>query len=196
MRRSILTALAALAVATGAGVAGCSDETSGNAAPGDKTTSADRPSLPDDDTGTGTESSDEPSSGSDDNPLADVNPCALISAQQATTLKLANGREEKYGQARVCVYRYEGATIADSYTVQVELYEKQSIDEVVGTNVAPVPKVGGHDAVTFTPPAGGCTIAMATSESSRVDTSAVGGDAARACQLVAQVAAVVEPELP
>lgn len=194
MRRSILALMAALAL--GAGLSGCSEETPGNASAGGETT-AEKPSLPEE-TGSEPSGDDEPSTGSDggDSPLADLQPCELLKDDQVTKLGLVDGEEITLGGAMVCRYHKEGATAAARYTVQVELYEDQSIDDIGGSTVTPVPKIGGHEAVTFTPPAGGCAISIATSESSRVDATAVGGDEAQACQIVAQVAAAVEPELP
>lgn len=195
MRRSVLL-LPAVAAAIVLGLAGCADETAGNATPGDET-SAGRPSIPD---GTeSTEPGEETSStepGSGDNPVAELEPCDLVSAEAAAEVGLTGGEAGETGRARDCRYRYEGATVDDSFTVGVAIFDELGLDDVVGSNVKPVPTVGSHDAVTYSPPAGGCAVSMAVGESSRVDTQAIGGDDQKACQLAMQLATLVEPELP
>lgn len=180
--------LAALAVLT---VAGCAEKTAGSAAPADETTTTttdERPSEPSSEAPAGS----EPSGGG----LAEVDPCALVPAATLQTLQLTGGEAKKVGAARVCRWRRDGATLNESFTVSVEIFEAQGLADIVGTNVQQLPKIGTHDATSFVGPTGSCAVSLGVGTSSRVDNTAVGGDPQQACQLVAQLAPAVEPELP
>lgn len=132
----------------------------------------------------------------DPNPLAGLRPCALLSAGEARALGLAEERAERVGAVRVCRWRYEGATLTDSYTVGVELFEQYGLKDLIAPEVRPVRKLGAHRAAEFVGLADGCGVAIATSPSSRVDATAVGGEHAGACRLAMQIARAVEPRLP
>ncbi|MPZ80546.1 MAG: DUF3558 domain-containing protein [Actinophytocola sp.] len=193
VKRSVLL-LPAMAAALVLGLAGCSEETPGDATPGEETSTS-RPTLP----GEGTEPSEdttstEPDSG--ESPLAELKPCDIVSADGADQLGLTEEEVADFGDGRVCVWRYEGANVSDSYNVQLELFDEKAIGDVVGTNVKPVPAVGSHEAVTYVDPAGGCAVAIEAGPTSRVDTRVVGGEERKACQLAMQLATLVEPELP
>lgn len=191
MRISVL--LPALAAAAVLVLAGCSSQTPGNATPGDETPTG-GPSIP---TEPSTDPTEEPSTGGGgDSPLAGTEPCDLVPDGGAESLQLDFQEDGEAGSARYCRWRYEGATIDDSYTVDVAIFDELAMEDVVGTNVKPVPKIGGHDAVTYTPPAAGCAVSIAAGETSRVDVQAVGGDEQKGCQLAMQLATLVEPGLP
>jgi hypothetical protein len=170
------------------GLAGCAEKTPGTALPGPETT-----------TTTTTTTSEEPppsSTGSSgDSPLADVAPCDLLTADGAAAMKAGAGAEREVGEARTCRWRVEGATLDDSFTLDLALYAERGIDDVQGTNVQQK-TIGSHEAVTFTDPTGLCVVSIAAGATSRVDTLATGGDAQRGCQLAAQLADLVEPQLP
>jgi hypothetical protein len=128
--------------------------------------------------------------------LADVQPCELVDGAGLSALGLTGGGELRLGGARVCEWRYEGATLSESYTVAVALWDDQSLDDLQAPGIEPVPDIGSHRAVRFTDAAGACGIGLAVGATSRVDSSAVGGDAQQGCGLAAQLAAHVEPGLP
>lgn len=188
MRTALLPLLVALAV----GLVGCSDKTAGNAQPSDQTTeeSSPEPTEP-----TGRTTSSKPSSG--DSPLADLNPCEW-SAEGAAQLGVkGEGEERKVGSARTCRYRLDGATVADSFTISVGLYDTLGLKDLPSdANQTPVPTVGKHEAVKRLGAAGGCAIIMAVTDSSRADTSFTGGDQQKACDLALQLAKAIEPKLP
>jgi hypothetical protein len=172
-------------------LAGCSDRTPGTATPGDDPTEATETTT-DTTTDTTEPSTSEPETGG----LADVDPCAVVPQATLTGIGLTGGEAKTVGDARVCRYRFEGATLNDAFTVSVEILETIGLADVVGTNVTQLPKIGTHEATSFIDPAGVCVVSLGVSEKSRVDNAAVGGDQQKACQLAGQLAAAVEPELP
>jgi hypothetical protein len=182
----MLSVVAVLAV----GLVSCSDETPGDPRAGDQTTN--EPSTEPTEPTRG--SSSRPTSGN--GPLADIKPCSLLSADGKTQLGISGGEERKVGRARSCRWRLEGATGTDSFTLDVAIYDELGIKDVVGSEIKPVPTLGSHEAVQYVPPAAGCAVGVAVSDSSRVDTQAVGGAQQKACELALQLATFVEPELP
>lgn len=196
MRRSVLL-LPVLAATLVTVLAGCSDETPGNATPGDSGPKTELPTLPG-----GTEptdpgedtSSSEPSS---DGPLADVEPCDLVPDQTKAQLNLADESSSEEGPARVCRWHYEEASTGDRYSMDVSIFDDLGIEDISGAddNIEPVPKVGSHEAVTWTWQSATCNVTVATSKSSRVDFG-VTDTTQKACQLTMQLAQAVEPELP
>lgn len=188
-RTGFLTLLAVLAV----GLVGCSDETGGTALPSDQVTD-ERTTEPTEPTGRTTSS--EPNSGG--GATSDLEPCSLLSEDGKAQLGVTGGQERKVGQARNCRWRLEGDTGAGSFTLDVAIYDELGIKDVVGSDIKPVPTVGSHEAVQYVPPAAGCAVAVAVSDSSRVDTQAVGSaqQQQRACELALELARLIEPELP
>lgn len=193
MRHLLVLTVLVAAVA----LAGCTEKTPGAAVPGDDTTST---TGTDGTTGTDETSSESPPStepsGTNESGLADVDPCTLVPADALQTLQLTGGEAKTLGEARVCRWRHDGATLNESFTVSVEIFETLGLADLVGTNIQQLPKIGSHDATSSVGPTGGCAVSLGVGPSSRVDNTAVGGDLQLACQLVAQLAPVVEPELP
>lgn len=177
MRRSVLLLSMAAAVL---GLAGCAEETSGSA----------RPDPTSDSTTTTTTTEQEEPSGT-----TDVEPCDLLPASGAAQLGLTEGTATEIGQGRACRWRFEGATLDDSFTVDLVIYDERGIDDVTGTNIVPT-TIGGHDAVTFNDATGGCIVSIAVGDASRVDSLATGGNLQRGCELASLLAAAVEPQLP
>jgi hypothetical protein len=174
-------------------VAACSDKTNGQAVPGDSTaeTTTTRGGTP-----TSRTTSGRPTTG--DSPLADQKPCALLSSSGASEMGVSGqqGNERKVGSARRCTWRITGATIKDSFNIEVGLWDTVGLKDLPsGTPQDPVPTVGKHEAVWIKDVAG-CTVMMGVTEKSRVDTSANGGSVDKACELAMQLAKLVEPELP
>jgi hypothetical protein len=182
----ILVVLAAASVA-------CSDKTNGQAVPGDSTTAetstTTRGSTPSRTT------SGAPTSGT--SPFADRKPCTLLPSSGATEMGFSGqGNEQKVGSARRCQWRITGATIKDSFTVSVGLWDTAGLKDLSGTDApTPVPTVGKHEAVRIKDTAG-CSIFMGVTEKSRVDTAANGGSVDKACELALKLATLIEPELP
>jgi hypothetical protein len=178
VRKTLVAVTAALMLA------GCSDSTPGTATPGDLPTTIE--------TTTTTTSTSESSTGGG---LADVDPCALVPQAALASIGLTGGEPKTIGDARVCRYRHDGATLNESFTVSVEILENLGLADVTGTNIQQLPKIGSHDATSFIDPAGVCVVSIGVSGHSRVDNTAVGGDQQQGCQLAGQLAAAVEPEL-
>lgn len=192
MSRSLLAAVAALVVL----LSGCAEQTAGNPTGGDTTGTAPPPAITTDpDAPT---ASSEPSTGGDEpSGLADVDPCGLVDQAGLDSLGLTGGEEKEVGGARVCRYRHDGATLNESFTVSVEVFDSNGIADLAeSTTVQELPKVGTHEAVSFVDAAGVCGVSLGVGEDARVDSTAVGGVQQQGCQLAAQLAALVEPKLP
>jgi Protein of unknown function (DUF3558) len=180
----LIAVVAACAIA----LVGCSSETPGEANPGDSTDGGSVPSF--EETGsteTPTEPSEDPGSGT-----GDLEPCELLSAQDASALGLpGQGEESDVVSSRGCQWQTSG-----SHTVTIGLFEDAGIGDVV-SDTSPKPlTVGSHDAVEYTG-GGTCGVAIAVTDSSRVDVlGTAGGDLTRACQVANQAAELVEPKLP
>jgi hypothetical protein len=189
--RPLLAAAAALLVL----LSGCSEQTGGTPTAGgdgtvDRTITTD-PDAP-------TESS-EPSSTGGDEPsgLADVDPCGLVDQAGLDSLGLTGGEEKEIGGARVCRWRHDGASLNESFTVSVEVFDSNGLADLAeNTNVQQLPKVGAHDAVSFVDAAGVCGVSLGVGEDARVDSTAVGGEQQQGCRLATQLATLVEPKLP
>jgi hypothetical protein len=192
MARTLLAATAALLVL----LAGCSEQTQGSPSAGAEPT-AGQPTSTAPDTSTEPTEPTEPSSGTDDpSGLADVDPCGLVDDAALGSMGLTGGEEKTLGEARVCRYRHDGATLNESFTVSVELFATRGLADIVGTDIKQLPKIGAHDATSFVGPTGSCGVSLGVGESSRVDNTAVGGAQQQACQFAARLAALVEPNLP
>lgn len=188
MRRSLLAVPAALLVL----VTGCSEQTQGNPTPSDGTVEQTVPTEP-----TGPEPSTPSTGGDEPSGLAEVDPCGLVDQAGLASLGLTGGEEKNVGGARVCRWRHDGATLDESFTVSVELFDTNGLADLADTtDVQELPKIGSHEAVSFVDPTGGCGVSLGVGAESRVDNTAVGGDQQQGCQLAAQLAALVEPELP
>jgi hypothetical protein len=189
--RGLLAPAAALVVL----LSGCSEQTDGNPTAGDDTGAPSITTEQTEPTTESTESSESSTGGGEPSGLADLDPCGLVDQAGLGSLGLTGGEEKTLGEARVCRYRHDGPTLNESFTVSVELFDTLGLADIVGTDVKPL-KVGGHDASSFTGPAGGCGVSIGVGTGSRVDNTAVGGDQQQGCQLAARLAALVEPKLP
>jgi hypothetical protein len=167
-------------------LAGCSEKTAG------------------DPTGLGeqaasTAPSGEPTSASSEAPAdggtADLQPCDVLDQADLSALRLTGGEEKKVGSARVCRYQRDGATLNETFTVSVELFDHQSIGDLNAPDITPLDAIGGHEAKKFTDDTGTCGVSLSVGRS-RVDNTAVGGDQQLGCQLAEQLATTVAPKLP
>jgi len=172
-------------------LAGCSEKTRGNPSAGDEPANPTTEQTTDETT-TSEPGTSEP--GADG--LAAVRPCDLLDATGAASLQLTGGAEIPLGGARVCEYRREGATLNESFTVAVSLWDNQGLDALNASNVQQLPDIGSHKAVSFVDAAGACGVGIGVGDTSRVDSSAVGGDQELGCRLAEQLATIVEQKLP
>lgn len=170
-------------------IAGCSEQTDDASSDGDErpttTTEADAPPA-----------TDTPSETPDTSGLAGVQPCDIVDAAGAASLGLTDGVSKTLGEARVCQWRYEGATLDQSFTVSLALFETRGLAAIVGTEITTLPDVGTHPAASFVAPGGSCGVSVGVGDDARVDSTATGGDPQQACDLAAQLAALAEPNLP
>lgn len=178
---------------------GCGDDDpAGDAPPATSPATSEPSAAPSDPepTPTGTDGSDGSGGSDGDTGLAALDPCAMVDAAGLASLGLTGGEAKELGEARACRYRVEGATLDESFTVSIELFDTYGAADIVATDVQPLPAVGTHEAVTFTGTTGGCVVSLAVTETSRLDSTAVGGDPALACDHAAALAAAAEPALP
>lgn len=185
--RKILAGVSFCLVLVGSG---CSDTTGGTptTAPNVSTaTSSGKPPSP-------TKSTTQAA----DNKLKDIDPCELISASTAAKLGITGEPSPTgSGSSRACEWRVRKGTVADSYTIGVVLFEKVGLKDVVADGEVTPLTIGGHEAGQSRRGSGsGCAVSIAITEKSRVDFQAVGGDGAKLCDPVLEMAKLVEPELP
>lgn len=182
MRFLLVPVIAALAL----GLAGCSEETPGDATADESTN---RPTIPGGDTSTEepTETS-EPGGGSG---TADLQPCDLLSSAEQAQFDFGPGAEDEIGPARTCMWQSADRTIT------VGVIDELGTDDVQSTSPKKPTTVGSHDAVQYTAGVSSCAFAIGITDTSRVDVSgAAGGDEAKACTVAKEAAQLVEPKLP
>lgn len=183
--RLLLVPIAAAALV----LAGCSQETAGDATPGNDGGSTDRPILPGEPAPTSEPS--EPSGDPGDSGTTNLQPCELLSGDDQTQLQVEGGTEVE-GSDPSCEWKKSG-----SYTVAVDLVNELGLDDVQSSSPTKSMTIGSHDAVQFTGAATGCGVALGVTETSRVDVlSAASSDQAKACDIAKQAAELVEPKLP
>jgi hypothetical protein len=184
--KPVVVATAALLIL----LAGCSQSTAGS--PGAVGSTPPTTQSPSTVTSTSTSRSGE-ASGDD---IGSLRPCDLVDDAGLSTLGLTGGTEKTLGQARVCEWRREGASIKDSFTLAVAIYENLGLADIVGTSIQTLPNIGSHQAVSFIAPAGSCGVGLGVAAKARVDSTVHGGDQVQACQLAKQLARLVESNLP
>jgi hypothetical protein len=134
-----------------------------------------------------------------DGALAQVQPCDLISDDEAAQLRLTNEGGGDQAGARQCAWFYEGSGGPLSVFLAIE---DAGIAEVIGDGITPVPSIGSHDAVTFTSASGLPAVAIGVDDKSRVEvqvgTMQLGEspDPATGNRVAMDVATLVEPKLP
>jgi hypothetical protein len=168
-------------------LAGCAEKTNGDPVAGDNTNGQTEQST--------AESTPSTSESSPDG-AADLDPCTLIDSADVAALALTDQEEKTVGQSKVCQWRHEGASIDDSYTVALAVFDGVGLADIVGTDIKPLPNIGSHEAATYTGTTGGCGVSLGITDTSRVDSTATGGNQQQACQLATQLATAAERTLP
>lgn len=188
MRRAALVVTFAAALAVG--LSGCSSETPGNASLTEATDGGGVQSFP---MGTpaddGTAEPSETGSGT-----ASLKPCELLTTADLTTLGLPGEpvAEGRLGPARRCQWQASG-----SHGLDIAVMDYLGIDQVQSETPPEPLTVGSHDAVKVTGALEVCAVAIAVTDSSRVDmVGSANGDLNMACDLANQAAERVEPRLP
>jgi hypothetical protein len=184
-RLVVLPALALLA----AGLSACTGQTNGSAVAGpDAGTTTEQP-----DSTTTTRGSQGGGS-----PLADKDPCSLLSASAQSQLGLTNQQPHDVGSGRGCRWDMPGPT--DTYIFDVQIYDKLGIKDLPDSSkIKQLADIGSHKAVQISGDGGpgSCTVILGVTDSSRVTTGLIAGtDTQKACDLAMQTATLVEPGLP
>nr|WP_232327931.1 DUF3558 family protein [Kibdelosporangium sp. MJ126-NF4] len=177
------------------GLYACTTETPGLPTSGGLPTSAGRPTVPG---GGGTSGvrPTSPSATAGDNPVRDIDACALLTSAERATLAVGSG-SVKDGQTDVDKGCLWDSTDQGKYLVQVNVYGNLGHKDVNSTGgVKSIPNVGKHKAVQYVyGPV--CVVSLAITDSSRVDaTGNTGSDVDKACQVAKQVAQMIESKLP
>lgn len=182
-----------LLLALAAALTACADSTAGTAVPGNGGT---EPTV-----GQSTKPGKQTTStkpGSAASPLANVDPCTLLTSQGKAQLGISGGEKENIGSARVCKWRLRGPV--DTYFFTVGIYDRLGIKDIPqNIQLKELPDIGTHKAVQDVDPAnpGVCGVTLGVTESSRVRIQVLAGtDTTKACDLALQMAKLVEPELP
>jgi hypothetical protein len=185
--KSVVATVAALLVL----LAGCTEQTAGDpAALGPPTSADEQPS-------TGQSTSEQTSGGQPSGvDVGALKPCDVLDSADLQALQLTGGEERESNGARACRYRHEGATLNDTLTVSVELFDSLGLDDLNTDNIQKM-NVGDHEGASWTDPLGACGVSIGVTASSRIDNTAVGGENQQlACQFATQLATAVERKLP
>ncbi|GLW95119.1 DUF3558 domain-containing protein [Actinokineospora globicatena] len=127
-----------------------------------------------------------------------VKPCELLTDSEASSIGADGaGQPKKTKGSTGCRWRVEKALAADSYNVDVTYYEARSLDDVVSSQTKKPMKLGSHDAIeVLGDNKSGCIVAIAVSDTTRVDVVVAGGEQTRLCAPAVDVAKLIEPRLP
>jgi hypothetical protein len=170
-------------------LAGCSQQTSGDATAGEN---SDRPTIPTGGPGAGepTESSETSESGGSG--TGDLQPCDLLTSSEQAGFNLEAGAEEEIGPARSCQWQAPG-----QHTITVGVIDELGLDAVQSSGAKQPTTVGSHDAVQYVGVLDTCAISIGVTDTSRVDVlGGAGSDMNKACGVAQQAAELVEPKLP
>lgn len=96
-----------------------------------------------------------------------------------------------------CQWRVTKASVKDSYTIAVGIYERRGLKDIVASGQIQKIQVGSRQAAQYLGEGGAhCAVALEVTASSRVDVLATGDSADKLCGPVLEAAKLVEPELP
>lgn len=190
MRKSLATTATLVALVALAATS-CTSTTTGNpAATTGPTRTTDAP-------GSGSTSAANPT-GAD--PLAAIDPCSLLSPETVSKNQLTQGEPEPEPGARTCSWAKKADANSAGYSVTIGIYDHMGLNQINTDNVTIEDHPVGHHQgrlVQFTA-LGTCRVAMAVTDTSRVDVLGVsgGGDLNVACTVANTVAPSVESKLP
>ncbi|SDD19890.1 DUF3558 domain-containing protein [Actinokineospora iranica] len=172
-------------------VAACSTDTPGTPVPGASTFPTDTTTAPKRPTSTTTKPADSP--------LADIDPCDLLTEEGKTQLGVSGpGEPDDTGSGRNCVWRLRGPE--RTFIFDAGVNDKYGLNDLPSDlNNKDLPPIGGRKAVQTNLSAGPgtCTVHMFVTESTRASALVVAGDdQAKSCELALQMAQLIEPRLP
>jgi hypothetical protein len=145
----------------------------------------------------------------EDSPLADLEPCSILTLDEAATLGARAERdpygEDEVGRARTCGWRVRGATGPETAggstdaTVVVAIYDTLAIEDMAppeSWEVTSLEPMNGRDVQQkLTETGTTCLIAVEVSDTSHVEVTATSGNGDM-CALALEGARLVEPDLP
>ncbi|WP_236790084.1 DUF3558 family protein [Amycolatopsis sp. GM8] len=184
LKNTSLFATAALGLAL---MSGCSSEQPGQPVPSTGGTSISQTSSANASTG-------------QDETLAAIKPCDLLTAQEAAQFKAQGpgqvGDTQASGSTSAC--GWHGRTADDnSVSFGVDIRATQGIDELrANGGTVTDGKVNSHAARQLQTVNGGCILSLRVGPKSRVDISVVADNAAQSCQIASDIANIIEPKLP
>lgn len=191
MRRSVLL-VPVLAMAF-AGIGACSSATTGSPVPGATTGSGSGPTSTQETTGETSSSSPSPSGA----PLADKDPCTLLTPGAQAKFGVSGGQKHDVGEGRGCQWTLRGSSETTFFAVQI--YDNSGIKDIPAeSGPKQLPDIGAHKAVQTqgNGGAGTCSVILGVTDSSQVTSTVLSGtDTQKACDLAHQMAEQVEPEL-
>ncbi|WP_233427902.1 DUF3558 domain-containing protein [Actinokineospora spheciospongiae] len=192
-----IRACVVFAVLVFAAATGCSTETAGRAVPGVVDSGDPEPST----TPTGSTSESGGPTGSGDS--ADtIDPCALFTSETKAALGVTGpAKPDETRIARLCQWKVDKGSIADSYNFTVAVFPELGIDQLVVDGEKTSISVGSRRAVqAITQLDDICVVSIELTATSRVDVSGIGTggtmEPAVLCPKVLDAAKLVEPELP
>ncbi|WP_277068793.1 DUF3558 domain-containing protein [Saccharomonospora viridis] len=167
---------------------GCATQSPGSASPADE--------------GSSTPSNLEPST-SNPAPIVnsrDMDPCDLLSSEEVVEFgKFKPPSRQEMGGARGCNFFPDRGDESGEQlpTIITSIRDEQGVGDAVDQGYGvDNGDFNGRPAAKIPAEGGGCIIALALTDTSRVDVGVTGIDTDKACQLVEQVTEIVEPKLP
>jgi hypothetical protein len=136
-------------------------------------------------------------------PLADVDPCEMVTLDQVASLGVSAEPEgyEELGSARTCQWRVRNVTGpmgTDDATLVIAIYDDLATDDMTPPTdwvVTPLPAIGDHEALQKS--AGNtCFVALSMTDTAHIETSVTGNPDADMCAVAVEFAGIVEPTLP
>ncbi|SDH90689.1 Protein of unknown function [Actinokineospora alba] len=171
---------------------GCSTQEPGTPRPSDGITSTPRTSE------SRTTPKPKPTTSKPSSPLANVDPCGLLSDSDQTSLGIPAGRKRDIGKSRGCDWNKSG-----DFGFSIGLNGDIGLKDANYQGGTPRPiDIGKHEATTLENMGGGdgaCDIYIAITESSMVHitaTSSGASDTPKACAKALAVAKTIDPKLP
>lgn len=131
--------------------------------------------------------------------LTSIQPCDLLSSNDASQNQLGTPTPRNEGGARSCAWQNTTANNGDGYVVSVDIRDSQGIKDInTDSYTVTTDNIGNHPGRQLqSTQSGTCSIVIGVTNSSRVDVSInAGTDPVHGCQLANQFARVVEPNLP
>jgi hypothetical protein len=136
-------------------------------------------------------------------PLADVDPCEMVTLDQVGSLGVSAEPEgyEELGSARTCQWRVRNVTGpmgTDDATLVIAIYDDLATEDMAPPAdwvVTPLPAIGDHEALQKS--AGNtCFVALSMTDTAHIETSVTGNPNADICAVAVELAGIVEPTLP